>query len=203
MVPPMNTVIDRVLAALNARNLEALVARYDPMFETYPALHLEPLGRWAVGSFVVQKERVRQNSQAPRQRQVRSVTFAQLASADAEESKERRMSLDELDGVAVAPDIHKVIFENDQVRVLETTITAGEITPLHTHLTPTLMYVLSGSHFIRRDEHGATMLDTRANPDFVLPKVLYSESTPKHTLENTGADDLVVIGVELKNSLVE
>ena len=108
------------------------------------------------------------------------------------------MTLDELDGAAVAPAHHKVIFENEQVRVLETTIPVGEITPLHTHLAATVMYVLSGSHFIRRDEHGATMVDTRANPDFVLPKVLFAASTPRHTIENTGDDDLVVIGVELK-----
>jgi len=29
--------------------------------------------------------------------------------------------------------------------------------------------------------------------------VLYSASTLRHTLENTGLDDLVVIGVELSN----
>ena len=110
------------------------------------------------------------------------------------------MTLDALDGVAVAPDNHKVIFENDEVRVLETTIVAGEITPLHTHLTPTVMYVLSGSHFVRRDEGGATMVDTRADPDFVLPRVLFAPSTWRHTIENTGADDLVVIGVELKHA---
>jgi len=108
------------------------------------------------------------------------------------------MTDEDLDGVAVAPANHRVIFENELVRVLETAIAAGEITPLHTHLAPTVMYVLSGSHFIRRDEHGATMVDTRANPDFVLPKVLFSASTPRHTLENTGVEDLVVIGVELK-----
>ena len=79
----MSTVVDRVLAALNARDLEALVAcyklqatiedgedrvlahghgeirnRYGPMCDTYPALHVEPLGRWMVGSFIVQEERV-------------------------------------------------------------------------------------------------------------------------------------------------
>ena len=32
--------------------------RYGPMFETYPALHVEPLGQWEVGPFVVQEERV-------------------------------------------------------------------------------------------------------------------------------------------------
>lgn len=111
------------------------------------------------------------------------------------------MTHDELDGVAVAPENHRVIFENDMVRVLETTIASGDVTPLHTHLAPTVMYVLSGSHFIRRDEHGATMLDTRASPDFVLPRVLFSASTPRHTIENTGIDDLVVIGVELKGPI--
>jgi hypothetical protein len=43
------------------------------------------------------------------------------------------------------------------------------------------------------------MVDTRANPDFVLPKVQYAESTPRHTIENAGTDDLLVIGVELRH----
>ena len=109
-----------------------------------------------------------------------------------------RVGDDDLDGVVAAPGNHKVLFENDDVRVLETTIVAGEITPLHTHLAPTVLYVLSGSHFIRRDEHGGTMFDTRADPAFVLPRVQFAASTPSHTIENTGDDDLVVIGVELK-----
>ena len=36
------------------------------------------------------------------------------------------MALDELDGVTIAPDIHRVVFENDVVRVLEITIRAGD-----------------------------------------------------------------------------
>ena len=105
---------------------------------------------------------------------------------------------DDLDGVVAAPDHHKVIFENDAVRVLETTIRAGDVTPLHTHLMPQVMYVVSGSHFLRRDETGAVMFDTRSDPDFTLPRVLYAATTPIHTLENTGSDDVVVIGVEIK-----
>jgi mannose-6-phosphate isomerase-like protein (cupin superfamily) len=108
------------------------------------------------------------------------------------------MTFDPLDGVTVAPEHHRVIFENDEVRVLETTIPAGVRTRVHTHLLPQVMYVVSGSHFVRRDESGAVMFDTRADPAYVLPQVLYSAGTPLHTLENTGTDDLVVIGVELK-----
>ena len=80
---PMNNVIDRLLAALNAHDVEAFIScyspdatiedghdrilakghsefreRYSPMFETYPSLHVEPLNRWTVGSFVTQDERV-------------------------------------------------------------------------------------------------------------------------------------------------
>jgi len=63
-----------------------------------------------------------------------------------------------------------------------------------------VLHVLSGSSFIRRDEHGAVMLDTgRFDPPFTMPPVLWSAFRPAHTLENTGPDDLRVIGVELKD----
>ncbi|MFL5649013.1 MAG: hypothetical protein ACJ776_11545 [Chloroflexota bacterium] len=110
------------------------------------------------------------------------------------------MTADDLDGVTAAPGNHKVIFENERVRVIRTTIPVGTLTPLHTHLTPTLQYVVSGSHFIRRDEGGAVMFDTRTDPDYVLPQVQFAESIPRHTIENTGDDDLIVIGVELKEA---
>lgn len=110
------------------------------------------------------------------------------------------MPLDELDGVTIAPDIHRVVFENDVVRVLEITIRAGTTTPLHTHLVPTVTYRISGSDFIRRDEHGSTMFDSRADPDAGVPRVSFTPSTPRHTIENIGDDDLVVIGVELKRA---
>ena len=105
---------------------------------------------------------------------------------------------DDLDGVAVAPENHRVLFENDRVRVLETIIEAGDVTPLHTHLAPQVMYVVSPSSFIRRDEHGATMVDTRSDPDFVLPTVIWSSTLGPHSIENTGSDPLIVIGVELR-----
>ena len=105
------------------------------------------------------------------------------------------------DGVAVAPGNHRSLFENDEVRVIETTIEVGETTPLHSHLIPTVTYVISVSHFVRRDEHGAVLLDTRATPGFVLPRVSYSTGLAQHTLQNTGDDRFVAIGVELKHAV--
>ena len=106
---------------------------------------------------------------------------------------------DDLDGVVAASQHHRVIFENDRVRVIETSVPAGEITAVHTHLAPSVLYVISGSHFVRRDPSGSVMLDTRkADPPFEWPRVLWSDGTPAHTLENTGQTDLIVIGVELR-----
>ena len=107
------------------------------------------------------------------------------------------MTRDELDGPAADPAHHRILFENEVVRVLETTILAGDRTPIHSHLTPTVSYVVSGSHMVRRDPEGAVLLDTRTDPTFVMPHVQFSTGIPPHTLENPGPDDIVVIGVEL------
>lgn len=104
----------------------------------------------------------------------------------------------ELDGVVAAPDHHRVIFENDRVRVLETAIPRADATPVHTH-PASVMYILSGTHFIRRDPNGKVMVDTReADPPYEMPRVLWSDGSPPHSLENTGDEDLVLISVELK-----
>ena len=107
----------------------------------------------------------------------------------------------DLDGVVAAPEHHRVLFENDRVRVIETLISAGDITPVHTHLAPAVAYVVSGSHFVRRDPTGQILVATRTtDPPFEWPRAMWSESNPAHTLENTGDQDLVVISGELRGA---
>lgn len=104
----------------------------------------------------------------------------------------------ELDGIVAAPDHHRVLFENDAVRVVETIVRSGDTTPVHTH-PRTVMYVVSGSHFIRRDDTGAVTLDTRTEGGLDAGAVLWSDGTPPHTIENPADEDLIVVGVELKH----
>ena len=105
----------------------------------------------------------------------------------------------ELDGPIAAPDHHVVLFENDEVRVLQTIVRAGDATPVHTH-PKTVMYVVSGSHFVRRDASGNVLVDTRdEGPSFEMPSVVWSDGIPPHVIENPSEDDLIVIGVELKH----
>lgn len=100
----------------------------------------------------------------------------------------------ELDGVIAAPDHHEVVFENSEVRVVRTVVPAGDTTPLHTH-PKSLVYTVSGSDFVRRDESGRVLLDSREQ---AVPTVRWSNGTPPHSIENPSSEDLVVIAVELK-----
>lgn len=105
-----------------------------------------------------------------------------------------------LDALEAAPESHRLLFENDAVRVLETTIAPGKTTPVHTHRWPGLLYVLSIGHFVRRDADGAILVDTR---DAGLPQpgsAIWSETLPPHTLENVDTSEVHVIGVELKRA---
>ncbi len=105
----------------------------------------------------------------------------------------------DLDGVIAAPDHHRLLFENDRVRVIETIVEVGDTTPIHTH-PRTVMYLVSGDQFVRKDAAGRIMVDTRdQGEDFEMPAVIWSDGTPPHVIENPGLEDLVVIGVELKD----
>jgi hypothetical protein len=107
--------------------------------------------------------------------------------------------VDDLDGPKADPEHHRVVFENEHMRVLETIIDVGDRTPLHTHSAKHLMLASSGSHFIRRDATGAVVFDTRATePPSVIEPIDWSEGTPAHTLENTGDDVIHVTAIELK-----
>jgi hypothetical protein len=46
-----------------------------------------------------------------------------------------------LDAVVAAPASHRIIFENDRVRVLSVTIPPGKTEPVHTHKWPSVMRV--------------------------------------------------------------
>jgi hypothetical protein len=96
-----------------------------------------------------------------------------------------------------------LLFENDRVRVVETIVRVGETTPLHTHILPTVLYTLSGTHYVRRDAGGVVQVDTRnIDPPFTMPPVQWSDGISEHTLENPGPEDLIVIGFELKDYAV-
>lgn len=107
---------------------------------------------------------------------------------------------DGLDALTAAPGHHKVVLENERVRVLETTIPPGDTVPLHTHRWPSVLYVQSFSDFIRYDHAGRVLVDSRTLPS--RPErgaVLWSSPLEPHTLQNVGDADLRVLAIEIKD----
>ena len=109
---------------------------------------------------------------------------------------------DSLDALAAAPESHRLLFENDRVRVLETRIAPGQATQVHTHRWPGILYVVSFGHFVRRDSEGAVLVDTREVGGLPQPDTaLWSGALPPHTLENVDSSEIRVINVELKTRM--
>jgi hypothetical protein len=104
-----------------------------------------------------------------------------------------------LDALSAAPRHHRLLLENDRVRVLEARIPPGDVVPVHTHCWPSVLYILSWSDFVRRDSSGAVVVDSRAGGAAGSPpSVLWSEAVPPHSLENVGTAEHLVISVEIK-----
>lgn len=106
----------------------------------------------------------------------------------------------QLDAVAAAPDHHRVIFENEHVRVLDTRIEAGDTVPVHTHPWPSVVYTLETSDFVRFDITNGTKLDSReAEISIPLDTPIALPPLTPHSIRNVGERAMRAISVELKN----
>lgn len=114
-----------------------------------------------------------------------------------------RQGRDSLDAVIAAPRFHRVLLENNAVRVLDTTVPPGETVPLHAHRWPASLYILRWSDCVRRDADGRVTMDSRHSSAPLPGTALWSEPLPAHTLENVGEDELHVIAIEHKQSPTE
>ena len=104
-----------------------------------------------------------------------------------------------LDALVAAPEHHRVLMENEQVRVIETLIPPGETTKTHTHQWPGSLYVLSWTDFIRYDADGIELFDSRSVSPAPQPgSSMWSLPLPPHYVTNIGTTDLRIVATEIK-----
>lgn len=107
--------------------------------------------------------------------------------------------MDQLDAVAAAPEHHKVLLENDQIRVLETLLLPGEETAVHTHVWSGFLYIISWSDFVRYDGHRNVMMDSARMGAAPIPgTAILAKPIPAHSLRNVGRQNIHVILTEFK-----
>ena len=107
---------------------------------------------------------------------------------------------EELDALIAAPEHHKLLLENDAVRVIDTLIRPKETTALHTHKWPATLYVISWSDFVRYDDQNNIVVDSRNFDQSPSPSTaLWSEPLTPHKLENVAENDIHIVSVEIKS----
>lgn len=107
---------------------------------------------------------------------------------------------DDYDGPVAAPEHHKVVFENDRIRIMEFRVPPGDIVPAHTHRWQSINYVVSLSDFLSYDTGGNVTFDSRtAHFQAKEGETFCLSAYPMlHSVENIGQGEIHGISVELK-----
>ena len=107
---------------------------------------------------------------------------------------------DSLDALVAAPAFHRVLFENERVRVLEVTVPPHVREPLHTHRWPSVLY-RELSCPLRYFDATGRVLHESAQPYQQGPtraRARWQEPEAPHAVENMGEVVDRFIRVELK-----
>ncbi len=107
---------------------------------------------------------------------------------------------DSLDAVVAAPKFHRILFENERVRVLEVTVPPHQREPVHTHRWPSVLYKEQTGKGRYYDATGQLLHESttpyRKGPDLVRARWQAPEAP--HAVENTDEVADRFIRVELK-----
>ncbi len=106
---------------------------------------------------------------------------------------------DSLDAVIAAPNTHKILLENERVRVLEVTIPPHGKEPVHTHRWPSVMYIDVPSKFRYYDAQGKVLFESGSdNRKEMKPVTRWLKPEEPHAVENMTGIPYHAIRVELK-----
>ena len=103
------------------------------------------------------------------------------------------------DAVIAAPNSHKILLENDNVRVVEVVVLPGQTEPMHTHAWPSVMIVNTSTKIKYYDAsgNGTEYPERQASPD--KPFVEWMSPEGLHAVENLDSTKTYhAVRIELK-----
>jgi hypothetical protein len=103
-----------------------------------------------------------------------------------------------MDAVKAAPKNHKVLYEDDEVRILKVTVLPGETEAYHTHQWNSILTVYQGGKAIEHIKDGPSIPIPEAAPNDPFPTVMMRRPEQIHAIENTGTTVQKLIRVEFK-----
>ena len=106
-----------------------------------------------------------------------------------------------LDAVSAAPKNHRIVLENDRVRVLDVTVQPGERENLHAHCMPSVMYLMHEGAYRDYGPNGELLEEvTEAAPPGKFPMTLWLEPQAPHAVENLDSQPVRLLRIELKDT---
>jgi hypothetical protein len=104
-----------------------------------------------------------------------------------------------LDAPAAAPENHKVLFENERVRVLDVTVGVGGREKLHAHCWPSILYVTFRGKLREWGADGKVIREVKETPPATaFPLTQWLEASPPHSIENLDSQPIHLVRIELK-----
>lgn len=109
---------------------------------------------------------------------------------------------DNTDAVIAAPNSHKILLENDSVRVVEVTILPGQKEPMHTHKWSSVMIIDSSTKICYYDYAGKQTEYPEREISKDKPFVEWLDPEGLHAVENLDQTKIYhAIRVELKSGM--
>ena len=102
---------------------------------------------------------------------------------------------DELDGPKAAPESHRVLLEEGEVRVLEVVVRAGQREPEHTHRHPSVM-IIDRSARLRYYAEARPGVDLAPSADDARPRAELLAPEGPHSVENVDDHDYHAFRIE-------
>lgn len=105
-----------------------------------------------------------------------------------------------LAAVIAAPNNHKILLENGQVRVLEVYLAPEEKEPLHRHKWPSLLYIQEAGDFVDYDSDNKVIFDTqKLSEPLSFPLTMTKKPEAPHSVVNLSKTKPIrLIRVEMK-----
>jgi hypothetical protein len=105
-----------------------------------------------------------------------------------------------MDAPTAAPKNHRIVFENDSVRVLEVVVGVGEREVPHAHCWPSFLYVMFRGKLREWDGNGKLIREVKETPPMSsFPQTQWLEVSPPHSIENLDSQPIRLLRVEMKH----
>jgi hypothetical protein len=129
------------------------------------------------------------------------MTIISLSGNSQKKKQASSLAFEKTDALKAAPSHHRLIFENDSIRIIELILSPGQETPPHSHL-PGIVWVTNNSQVVISDFSSGTTSPVRKDTISLRPdqvNVSREEAAIElHSVKNVGTEEYHEYRVEFK-----